>query len=243
MASSAEPGGQNPPNSDIYTAIGRSTLPEQVALQVLTLIRQRQLRPGDRLPPERELAKILGVSRPVVREALAALAIMKVVNVRQGAGTFVTALEPQQLISHLDFVLPKDHIALVKLLEARRIVELANVRLAVARATEDQIERLTTLVDELVESIDDESRFRALDMEFHTAICEAADNFLLLEFMRIADILGEVSRQETGSLRRVRTQLVDSHREVVAGIADNDPDRAVAAMVEHFAIVESALDT
>lgn len=238
MASSTE---SNMPDSGIYTAIRRSTLPDEVAQQILTLIRSEELGPGDKLPPERDLAKLLGVSRPVVREALRALSIMRVVEIRQGAGTFVTALEPQQLISHLDFVFPKDRVALLNLLEARRIVEAGNARLAASRASEANLGRLEELVAGLEESIGDEERFRTLDIEFHDAVCEAADNFLMMQFMKIASVLGEVSREETGSSLEVRRDLLASHRSVLDAIRSRDPDRAADAMVTHLERVEREL--
>ncbi|HEX6285939.1 MAG TPA: FadR/GntR family transcriptional regulator, partial [Acidimicrobiia bacterium] len=233
--------GSGTPDTGIYSAMPRSTLGERIALQILNLIRTEELRPGDQLPPERDLAKLLGVSRPVVREALRALSIMRVVEIRQGAGTFVTSLEPQQLISHLDFVFPRDRVALLKLLEARRIIEVGNVRLAAERATETQLIRLEDLVARLETSIHDEQDFRALDIEFHHAICEAADNFLMTQFMKIADTLGEISREETGSSPDVRKELFLSHRSVLDAVRSGDPDRAESAMAEHLDRVEERL--
>lgn len=229
------------PDSAIYTAVRRSSLPEEVAQQILGLLREEELRPGDQLPAERDLAKLLGVSRPVVREALRALAIMRVVEIRQGAGTFVTALEPQQLISHLDFVFPKDRRALLKLAEARRVVEVGNARLAATRVTESQLERLRALVTLLEGAVGDEPRFRQLDMEFHDAVCEAADNFLMTQFMKIAAVLGEVSREETGSSSDVRRALLRSHNDILAALESRDPERAEEAMVDHLDRVEEAL--
>lgn len=99
-----------------FTVVPRSTLPEEVANRLLTLIRERELRPGTKLPAERSLAGMMDVSRPVVREALRALSLMRVVDIRQGDGTYVTSLEPRQLIAHLDFVFAKDSVALAQLL-------------------------------------------------------------------------------------------------------------------------------
>lgn len=241
MVSTTDQSGSNPPDTAIYSAIPRSTLPEGVAQQILTLIREEELRPGDQLPPERDLAKLLGVSRPVVREALRALSIMRVVEIRQGAGTFVTSLEPQQLISHLEFVFPRDKVALLKLLEARRIVEVGNVRLAASRVTDEQLSGLEKLVGRLEQSLEDETGFRHLDIDFHRAVCEAADNFLMLQFMKIADTLGEVSREESGASAEVRKTLLRSHRAVVDALRSHDPERAASAMTEHLDRVEERL--
>ena len=107
-----------------FVAVDRKVLSKQIAEQLLEMLRERQLRPGDRLPPERELASMMQVSRPSLREALRALTIMNVLEVRQGAGTFVTSLETELLVEHLDFVVSLDDTSLIALFEARRIVEL-----------------------------------------------------------------------------------------------------------------------
>lgn len=233
--------GPRGPDTAMYTAVTRGTLGEGVARQILTLIRTEELGPGDRLPPERELANLLGVSRPVVREALRALSIMGVIEVRQGSGTFVTSLEPQQLVSHLDFVFPRDRVALLTALEARRVVEVANARLAAERVTDEQLEGLRDLVARLDEAVGDEARFRSLDIEFHTAVCRAAENFLLEQFMKIADTLGEVSRERTGAVPAVRSQLLRSLVAMLEALEAHDANRAEEAMVEHLDVVESAL--
>ena len=122
-----------------FSVVSRSTLPEEVANRLLALIKAQELRPGARLPAERNLAGMMDVSRPVVREALRALALMRVVDIRPGDGTYITSLEPRQLIAHLDFVFSKDSVALAQLLEARRVVEAGNARLAAGRVTEVEL--------------------------------------------------------------------------------------------------------
>jgi GntR family transcriptional repressor for pyruvate dehydrogenase complex len=229
------------PETAMYTTVARGTLGERVARQILTLIRSEELVPEDQLPPERELATLLGVSRPVVREALRALSIMGVIEIRQGSGTFVTSLEPRQLISHLDFVFSRDRSALLKTLEARRVVEAANARLAAERVTDEQLADLHDLVLRLRASVDDETKFRLLDIEFHTALCHAADNFLLEQFMKIADTLGEVSREKTGAFPAVRRKLLGSLETLLDALEAHDADRAEAAIVEHLDEVESVL--
>lgn len=224
-----------------YSTVPRTTLPEEIARRVLTLIKDEELKRGEKLPPERDLSESLGVSRPVVREALRALALLGIVEIRQGAGTFVTALEPQQLIAHLDFVLPKDRSSLIRLQEARRIVEVANARLAATRGTDEQIERIQELLQELSDSVDDPARFRDLDIAFHTLVCEAADNFLLMHFMKIVNTLGQVSRDKTGTTAEFRRNTLGFLRSMEAAISSKDPDEAATIMDQHLADVEDAL--
>jgi GntR family transcriptional repressor for pyruvate dehydrogenase complex len=224
-----------------FAVLDRSTLPEEIANRLLELIRAKELRPGDKLPAERTLAALMQVSRPVLREALRALAIMKVVEIRQGAGTYITALEPQQLVSHLDFVFSKDTVALAQVIETRRVVELGNVRLAATRIGPDGLARLDGLLAELRGALDDADRFGTLDIAFHDLVSEAAGNFLLAQFMRIINTLGKVSRERTGASRAVRVRALRDHRRVVAALRAGDPDAAAAAMVAHLDHVEQAL--
>ena len=230
-----------------FAVVSRSTLPEEIANRLLTQIREQELRPGDKLPAERSLAQMMVVSRPVLREALRALALMRVVDIRQGDGTYITSLEPKQLISHLDFVFPKDSVAMVQLLEARRVVEAGNVRLAAARATGSEVVALQELVASLAACVDDPERFSEVDIELHVAVCAAAHNFLLLQFMGILSTLGRASRERTGGLREVREAAVRDHQRLVKALLAHDPDAAERAMLDHLDHVEeglrSAIDT
>lgn len=224
-----------------FALVNRSTLPEEIAARLLDLIRAERLRPGDKLPAERELAATMHVSRPVLREALRALAIMKVVEIRQGAGTYVTALEPQQLISHLDFVVSKDPVALAQVLETRRVVEVGNARLAATRVTPEQLTRLEAIVTELRAAVADADRFSTLDIAFHDAVCDAAGNFLLAQFMQIINTLGKVSRERTGSARPFRERVLHDHEPIVTALRAHDAEAAAAAMHGHLDHVEEAL--
>jgi GntR family transcriptional repressor for pyruvate dehydrogenase complex len=224
-----------------FAVISRSTLPEEIANRLLKLIQEQELRPGDKLPAERNLARMMDVSRPVVREALRALALMRVVDIRRGNGTYITSLEPTQLISHLDFVFSKDSVALVQLLEARRVVETGNVRLAALRITEGEIAELEDLVFSLASCIDDPDRFSELDIALHDALCAAANNFLLLQYMNIASTLGRVSRERTGGLREVREAALRDHRRLLEALRAHDPEAAERAMRDHLDHVEEGL--
>jgi GntR family transcriptional repressor for pyruvate dehydrogenase complex len=224
-----------------FEVVSRSTLPEEIANRLLEQIRAQQLRPGDKLPAERSLAQMMEVSRPVLREALRALAIMRVVDIRQGDGTYITSLEPKQLISHLDFVFSKDSIALVQLLEARRVIETGNVRLAAVRVTDDELAALEERLHAMAGCIEDPERFSEHDIAMHTAVCAAANNFLLLQFMNIISTLGRVSRERTGGLRSVREAALDDHRRILEALRRRDPDAAEAAMRSHLDHVDAGL--
>ena len=224
-----------------FPRFARATLADEIANRVLALIQGQQLRPGDKLPAERELAHTMGVSRPVLREALRALSLMRVVDIRHGDGTYITSLEPQLLVSHLDFVFATDAVALNQLIEARRLVETGNARFAAARITAEQLARLDELLAELRNRIDDPAAFGELDIEFHDAVCAAASNVVLSQLMRIIDTMGRVSRQRTGASRRVREAAYRDHREILAALRAHDPAAAEVAMCAHLDHIEAAL--
>ena len=241
-ASATRGSGAEPPLSwPRFAVVDRRTLPEEIAARLLDLIRAEQLRPGDKLPAERELAAEMHVSRPVLREALRALSIMKVVEIRQGAGTYITALEPQQLVSHLEFVFTKDPVALSQVIETRRIVEVGNVRLAAQRISADELADLDSLLGQLRGAVDDAGRFAELDIAFHDAVCEAAGNFLLVQFMRIINTLGKVSREHTGAAAATRRRALKDHEAIVEALVAHDPAAAASAMEAHLSHVEAAL--
>ena len=224
-----------------FAVVDRSTLPEEIANRLLDLIRAERLVPGDKLPAERELAAAMHVSRPVLREALRALAIMKVVEIRQGAGTYITALEPQQLVSHLDFVFSKDPVALAQVLETRRVVEVGNIRLAAQRISPDRLAELEALIGRLRAAVGDADAFSTLDIAFHDAVCDAAGNFLLAQFMAMINTLGKVSRERTGASRSAREQALGDHAAILAALRAHDPDAAAEAMRRHLDHVEASL--
>ncbi len=224
-----------------FALVDRSTLSEEIAGRLLQLIQSERLRPGDKLPAERDLAATMHVSRPVLREALRALSIMKVVEIRQGAGTFVTALEPQQLVSHLDFVFSKDTVALAQVLETRRVVEVGNVRLAARRVNPEQLARLVAVFAELRAAVGNAERFSSLDIDFHNVVCEAAGNFLLGQFMSIINTLAKVSRERTGAAPEFRARVVRDHRRILRALRAHDEEAAARSMEAHLQHVEQAL--
>ncbi|MEZ4768608.1 MAG: GntR family transcriptional regulator [Caldilineales bacterium] len=116
-----------------FEPVRKSAIAEEISARLLTLIQEKQLKPGDKLPPERELAATMQVSRPSLREALRALALMNVLEIRQGDGAYVTSLEPDLLVEHLDFVISLDDSTIHHLFEVRRILETGIAQLAAQR--------------------------------------------------------------------------------------------------------------
>jgi GntR family transcriptional repressor for pyruvate dehydrogenase complex len=224
-----------------FGTFDKDTLWEQIAARLLSMLKEKQLRPGDKLPSERELAAMMQVSRPSLREALRALSMMNILEIRQGAGTFVSSLEPELLVEHLDFVLSLDDSTFVKLFEARRILEVGIVGLAAERITPEELAELEAGLVKSQQTVADPGAFLQADVELHKKITQAAQNPIL---SRIIDSIGKLSiasRQRTVEISGIREQTIEDHRAIVAALKSHNPEAAQQAMLQHLSNVEQRL--
>ncbi|MGW3666316.1 FadR/GntR family transcriptional regulator [Streptomyces sp. NPDC005141] len=200
------------------------------------------LRPGDRLPKESELAAELGLSRNSLREAVRALSLIRILDVRQGDGTYVTSLDPQLLLEALSFVVDfhRDDTVL-EFLAVRRILEPAATALAAARISEQQLDALSSQLDELgaEPSVED---LVACDLEFHRGIALASGNSVLcslLESLSGPTTRARVWRGLTQEDAVGRT--LHEHRAILSALRDRDAEAARSWATVHIASVEQWL--
>jgi GntR family transcriptional repressor for pyruvate dehydrogenase complex len=215
-------------------------VPQQIVSRLLDLIQQRHLGPGDRLPAERELAATMGVSRSSLREALRALTVLGVCEMRHGTGTYVSSLEPELLVRPLSFVLSLSDSGFDQLFEARKVLEPAIAALAARRIDDATVDRLDALAMRAGAVVESAEAFLVADVELHDAIRQAAGNAILGRFMESIQALAVASRQSTGARRKVRDQSVRDHEAIVAALRARDPDAAEGAMRHHLENVERA---
>jgi GntR family transcriptional repressor for pyruvate dehydrogenase complex len=147
---------------------------DQVVTHVRNLINSGNLRPGDRLPAERDLAVQIGVSRPTVRAGLRALAAMGVVQSRHGSGTFIPSGPPMLGCEPLSFLAALHGFTREEMYEARRILEVGAAGLAAARATAEQLATMAEEVANLFSAMDDPQRFLVHDIDFHRTVAAAS---------------------------------------------------------------------
>ena len=208
----------------------RRKLAETVAQQILDAI--RDLEPGTRLPPERELTKQLGVGRSTVREALNGLAMIGVVEIRHGQGVFVT--EPSGITAGLDHrSLPPKAIT-EELLEARRIVEVELARLAAERRTEADLEKMQALLDAHRADLE---AMRGPIMEasqFHLLVADAAGNQLLADVVRpFFRLMLERGPQLYQTEEGYAQWELEQHTGIADAIRTGNADLARRRMLEH----------
>lgn len=219
--------------------IGKQSLAQQVVNRILELIRTGNLRPGDRLPPERELIEIFRMSRPSLREALRALEILGVVEPRHGGGAYVTDLEARTLLAPLDFFLSLSQSNLDDAFESRRIVEVEIVRKAAQNATRDGIAELRAMIDAQDTVLGDPIGFRILDSWFHSKLAVVAGNAVLQRISYGLYNLGLDIRRRSTAAPGVIDRSTAQHAVIVRAIAAHDADGAAKAMTDHLAHIEA----
>jgi GntR family transcriptional repressor for pyruvate dehydrogenase complex len=208
----------------------------QVVSYVRYLIDRGRLRPGDRLPAERELAMQLGVSRPSVRAGLQALAALGVVQSRHGSGTYIPAGPPALGSDALSFLAALHGFTREEMYEARRILEVGAAGLAAERATAEQVASLAEEVANLFASLQQPHAFLVHDIDFHKAVGAASGNPIVASLMEMVSALYFEQRRETAE-RASGDNLrgaAEAHRRIFQAIRARDADAARSAMNQHL---------
>ncbi len=199
-----------------------------------------QVQPGDRLLSERELSVQLGVSRPVLREALRALAMLGVLEIRQGAGTVVRRPDVSLLGDFFAFTAHHRDALVDDVMQARIAIECQAIRLACTRATITDLERLRAAQDDIAATIDHPAAGGLADHAFHRALVAAAHSETLATlYEAIGTLLLRSHRERRQSVFGTadgRHYLIEHHRQVLQALAAGDPSRADDVLREHFAI-------
>ncbi|MCD4524539.1 FadR/GntR family transcriptional regulator [Nocardioides sp. cx-173] len=211
----------------------RTRLYEQVAEQITAWIADNNLREGDRLPPERELATRLGVSRATLSQALVALEVIGVVAVRHGDGTVLRGGGATRIVeairSHAD--------RLPEIIETRDALETKIASLAATRRTDEDLARIDDALDAMADDIAAGGRGVEGDERFHGAVTAAAHSLLLARLMdEIGDLIKESRIESLSQPGRPRDSLA-GHRAIADAIRAGDPAGAAEAMHEHVAMV------
>ncbi len=214
----------------------------QIADQIRASILGGEFAPGDRLPPERELAEMFGVSRPSVREALNMLASSGLVMSYQGGGTVVMSLVESPGGSPLSELIKGEQERALDVIEVRKCMEAWTSYYAAQRALPEDLRKLEKLVAEMESNLEGMKPSQDIDANFHIAIAQATHNIVWLHLMQsIFDAMKEFQRgvwravYMTGEDHR---QLYHHHRAVYEAIRDRDPERARDTMLAHLTFAE-----
>ncbi|TQL52006.1 FadR/GntR family transcriptional regulator [Ornithinicoccus hortensis] len=212
----------------------RQRLYEQIVQQLLRHVETRGLAPGDRLPPERDLAATLGVSRASISQALVALEVLGVVSVRHGDGAMLLDRRSEhQVLTAL-----RSHQArLPEVIDARAAMEGTLARLAAVRRTDADLAAIDAALDKMEADIDAGARGVDGDKAFHAAITAAGHSPLLARLMaEISELIRETRLESLAQPGRPRESLA-AHRRITEAIRAGDADGARVAMEDHIALV------
>jgi GntR family transcriptional repressor for pyruvate dehydrogenase complex len=213
---------------------GPRLLTEEVAQRLGDRILSGQLKPNDQLSSERELAVEYGVSRTVIRGALAVLSERGLVESRPGRGTYVCNGSARATASYLSLLVGRDHITLVELIEARFFLETRVAHLAAQRADAADVQALEQALISMDETRAQPTAFVEADLAFHEALARAAQNRVLLSFLEcIRDVLSEGMRLGI-AVPGSKDASIAEHRAIVIAVRARDVDAAERAMGEHL---------
>ncbi len=209
---------------DALGKIKRRTLHEQVMVQLAAYIRGGKLKPGDQLPPERELAERMQVSRPTIREALRIMQLQSLIVSRPGSGTFIAEGDAQSLAQAVT------QIALQDIFEARMLLDPWMAALAASRATPADVEKLKSILHQQEEQMRRGGDCASSDIAFHSAI--------------LAQVLIEIfapSRDTFFQTHERAKKSLSFHKRILESIEAHSPVKAQRAMSEHIKSVDQEL--
>jgi GntR family transcriptional regulator, transcriptional repressor for pyruvate dehydrogenase complex len=211
------------------------SLTDEAISRIRDLVRSGRFPAGSKLPPELELAAELGVSRGPVREAVKALAVAGVLDVRRGDGTYVTSLAPSLLLAGLGSAVDMMYgSSLLELTEIRRLLEPAATALAATRITEDQLAVVRAHLHAMREAADDVELLISHDAAFHRAVSLATGNEALTAILE--GISGRTLRARAwraGAVSGAVPLTLEQHTAIYAALADRDPAVAMATALVH----------
>ena len=218
--------------------IKRVSVVEQAISKIYDLILSQNLKENDKLPPERQLSEMLGISRNSLREAIRVLDMLGVVRVDQGSGLVIDSSRVSDAVTkHLTFALRMNREKMNELFEARLVVETECASLAALRASESERALLHRTYQELCESRTDRPKSIALEIELHNIVARAAHNSVLEKILNSLKQILKESREATVPHTGVTPETVKVHERLIAAIDARDSRSSADIMREHIAAV------
>ena len=216
------------------TPIVRESVAEMVARRILDMVTARALKPGDQLPPERDLAESLGLSRPSVREAIRGLSILGVVRSRQGGGAYITNLDADALLGPIQFFLSLEDVNIRELYDARSLIESDVARRAAVNMTDAQLADLAGIVTAQKDTLTDARAFRLSDFVFHEAIWSGCGNAFLKRIGESLNVMGLEFRKRASETEGVLERSYRDHCRLLEALAARNAEGAAKAAETHM---------
>lgn len=225
-------------------AVKKISIVDSIAEQLMEAIRIKQFAPGEKIPPERELTVILGVSRTALREAIKRLESIGLLSVRQGNGTYVNdnADEKERAFRHeMNALFSIGDINIRDLVEARILLETKAVALAAERRSNEDLEHLEEIQGHMEQTLDNRGEFLRYDMDFHKYIIRISQNPVLLRFaLSIEDLLLEQTIRSVMTNENLQDAL-QAHMDITKEIKAQNPQKAEETLKKHLEKIPTRL--
>lgn len=225
--------------------IRKKSIPEEIILELQNLIDAGHLKPGSRLPGEREFAKMLNVSRPSLREALRTLSLLGIIENRPGSGTYLAASTANSPIEPFSIILSIKEGVILEIFEARESLEGTAAELAAQRHNDADLRNMKKALEKMRSSLSDPKKYSRAELQFHQAILKAGKNRI------IADLMEKVYKLLYNTRNMVRRNQSDpqsytakdfhNHEVIFAYIKARDKRMARKIMIDHMQILKKLL--
>ncbi len=218
------------------------TTAEEVVGRLREMIHRGELLSGDRLPPERDLAKLLGVSRPTLRAGIRSLSTIGILQSRQGAGTFVAEAGESPTLdgSALKLMSSLHGFSSDEMFEARIALEMSVAGLAAQRATGEQVTQLAEELAGMYAAIDDPEQYLIHDMRFHQVIAAASQNRILTALMNMVSTILFERRRKTVKRAKDLKDSAEQHHLIFKAMRERSTENARQAMYQHLTATQKA---
>jgi len=221
--------------------IEKLVLIDQIIETIGRLIAEGSLKPGDALPGGNDLSEMLKVSNTSVRQALKALDVLGVLEIKPGSKTYLNKSISKLLINPMKFMTLLHNVSIIELFATRKVIEVALAKLAAENASEEDLEKMRIALQESKKNINNTKNYLINEMDFHDAIFKASNNRILTAFMAsINNLMIEVREITVVAYVDLEDSLAQ-HIEIFNAIKSRNPEKAGKAMLEHLSKIESII--
>jgi GntR family transcriptional repressor for pyruvate dehydrogenase complex len=234
---------RNKSDKKLFSPIRSRKLSDEVYRQLVSLISSGELKPGDKIPSERELAADMGISRQSIREALNRAEVMRLIEVRQGEGSFILSSVNESLKPPLSLIMEKEVERIFDFLEIRKLVEGWCAEKAAVEATADELENMQEILDKMKKVAAKDKQWEAMDLALHLSFAKATHNVIAVHIM---EALKSNFRpffkfaKSMPSSERIDV-LWQHHYEIFSAIKQKDPVTAKKKVIAHLNFIEEKL--
>jgi len=232
-------------DNDSLTPVKQGKRHQLISREIKKTIMDGTMRPGDRLPPERELSTTFGASRIVIREALKGLEASGLVVIKPGSGVFVTAGSSKTMSDSLYSLLRMQNTSISEMTEARLIIEPNIARIAAERGTEADFQRLEANIRETHLILDEKRPSTPKNIEFHSILAEMTHNTVIdLTMQSLFNVLNAMFLDASHNRRRrvsISRKSLNQHRRILRALRERDPEKVYRLMLDHIVEIQGGL--